>query len=385
MHSRRSPSQLIAATAVVIGLALCNVCSVCALVEVSPASLSGEEGSRFTFTCSGPSTANLEWYRRFSSGNDTRLVTSSKYEVIGSLSENSSTSTLTIKNAMISDTGNYFCQDASDPVPFVVPLTVSELKDMRIDPSNPQYETDKALYLTCFVNNATDLEVSWHFNGGTGSSPVARGDDASNVQVLNNGTLIIRMMKPENAGIYTCTHAFSGTSKSVSVSVGGDITLTAPRSVKFTEGDRALIECTADVITKALLPNITWLIDSMPYEDNCTDRCSVKVSKKELSITSELEIVKITMDDRKNYTCIASNGASEESRDILLRVRDRLAALWPFLGIVSEVVILIIIIFIHEKCSKGEDFGEDDEDDDDLKKEKKIPDGDNEMNTKSKE
>jgi len=36
---------------------------------------------------------------------------------------------------------------------------------------------------------------------------------------------------------------------------------------------------------------------------------------------------------------------------VIIRVNDRLAALWPFLGIVAEVVILITVIFIYEKRS----------------------------------
>ena len=37
---------------------------------------------------------------------------------------------------------------------------------------------------------------------------------------------------------------------------------------------------------------------------------------------------------------------------MLIRVKDRLAALWPFLGIVGEVTLLIGIIFLYEKKSK---------------------------------
>jgi len=41
-----------------------------------------------------------------------------------------------------------------------------------------------------------------------------------------------------------------------------------------------------------------------------------------------------------------------------VRSVDKLAALWPFLGIVGEVVILCAIIFIYEKRRNKPDFEE---------------------------
>ncbi|CAF4886668.1 unnamed protein product, partial [Rotaria magnacalcarata] len=37
---------------------------------------------------------------------------------------------------------------------------------------------------------------------------------------------------------------------------------------------------------------------------------------------------------------------------VLLRVKDRLAPLWPFIGIVGTVALLVIVILIFEKRQK---------------------------------
>ena len=57
----------------------------------------------------------------------------------------------------------------------------------------------------------------------------------------------------------------------------------------------------------------------------------------------------IGFEDRASYTCEVSNGRSKVNHTVMVRVKEKLGALWPFLGIVGEVAILCTIIFIHEK------------------------------------
>jgi len=62
----------------------------------------------------------------------------------------------------------------------------------------------------------------------------------------------------------------------------------------------------------------------------------------------EIEINPIKKYHRGFYRCTLNR----VSFTILLRVKDRLAALWPFIGIVSIVLILVIIILIFERQQK---------------------------------
>ncbi|XP_054159138.1 basigin-like [Oppia nitens] len=89
---------------------------------------------------------------------------------------------------------------------------------------------------------------------------------------------------------------------------------------------------------------------------------SERIQIKEFNVTSSLlTISKVIPSDRFYYVCIADNGVTTFNNTILLRVKDKLGALWPFLGIVAEVVILCTIIFIYEKRRIKPDFDDSDD------------------------
>lgn len=80
------------------------------------------------------------------------------------------------------------------------------------------------------------------------------------------------------------------------------------------------------------------------------------------------------MSDRGSFKCIGTskvmeekNVEDEEEEDQdeikhesigVLRVKDKLAALWPFLGICAEVFILCTVILIYEKRRNKTDLDE---------------------------
>merc|ERR1711981_1558124 len=72
---------------------------------------------------------------------------------------------------------------------------------------------------------------------------------------------------------------------------------------------------------------------------------------------------------RKAFKCVAyhkDDAASCSESAFYVRVRDKYAALWPFLGIVSEVVVICLVIFICERRRAATAKDDLDDDDDDL-------------------
>lgn len=81
---------------------------------------------------------------------------------------------------------------------------------------------------------------------------------------------------------------------------------------------------------------------------------------------SKLVINPSKMSDRGTYTCTGTNefmtGMPPATSETFLRVKDKLAALWPFLGICAEVFLLCAIILIYEKRRNKTDLDDSDTD-----------------------
>ncbi|XP_044311916.1 basigin [Varanus komodoensis] len=126
------------------------------------------------------------------------------------------------------------------------------------------------------------------------------------------------------------------------------------------EGDTAVLTCKCNSYPPVSQWSWFKVVDGVyqPIVNGSEDRFYVKSggNRTDLRILS-LDIEK----DAGDYVCNGTNEQGEGSAMVGLRVRSRLAALWPFLGIVAEVLVLVTIIFIYEKRRKPNEVPDDDD------------------------
>lgn len=112
---------------------------------------------------------------------------------------------------------------------------------------------------------------------------------------------------------------------------------------------------------------ISWTFGGQNYTHS---EGRVKITKdSETGIHGIVLIVEnIEMNDRGNIICRMSYNWSDpdaehsSEAETFLRVKDKLAALWPFLGICVEVVVLCAIILVYEKKRNKAELEESDTD-----------------------
>jgi len=223
--------------------------------------------------------------------------------------------------------------------------------------------TAEDLELECTAAQVPDAKITWlRSKEGSQQVELKAGDRIA----IEGNKLTISKPQEDDAGNYTCrfqTQNVGGAPVEDTIHVVTNVTVRMTgKSINKQEGEDLDITCRA---YGKPTPTITWRKnneDILVGVENATHRLSFSANEDGVP-EAQLKLKGLLRpNDAGDYCCKGENVANDAEACIMIRVKDKYGALWPFIGIVAEVILLTAIIYVYEKKKSKPDMEDSDTD-----------------------
>nr|XP_060641055.1 basigin isoform X1 [Anolis sagrei ordinatus] len=274
-----------------------------------------------------------------------------------------STSTISVANLTLNDSGTFECRASNDPdrnhlskspkIKWIrSQANVIVIEQAHIS-ATPEVTEGSDVLIYCNISEPpTSIKDRYWMKEGMKLD--------SNGNSSESTSYMIPKVDHETSGEYHCIFETDPISKSIVYVKVKPHVMAYKKSEHGNEGDTAVLTCKAHSYPPVNLWTWFKMVDGAPQPivNGSEDRFFIKTTENR----TDLRIVSLDIEkDPGEYMCNATNELGGDHAVVGLRVRSRLAALWPFLGIVAEVLVLVTIIFIYEKRRKPNEVPDDDD------------------------